>query len=91
MGNFSRNIQKWTAFNEKGEQLLYQKVTKDKWKVDTLGAKSVTITYNYYANQLDAGSLYLDEKQLYVNPINCCLYVVGRMEEECIVKARIAS
>ena len=36
--------------------------------------------YNYYANQLDAGSA--DEKQLYVNPVNCCLCVVGRMEEE---------
>ena len=89
LGNFSRNIQKWTAFNEKGEQLPYQKVTKDQWKVDTLGAKSVTITYNYYANQLDAGSTYLDEKQLYVNPVNCCLYVVGRMEEECIVKLEL--
>ena len=58
LGNFSRNIQKWTAFNEKGEQLPYQKVTKDQWKVDTLGAKSVTITYNYYANQLDAVCLF---------------------------------
>ena len=38
LGNFSRNIQKWTAFNEKGEQLPYQKVTKDQWKVDTLGS-----------------------------------------------------
>ncbi len=89
LGNFSRNIQKWTAFNEKGEQLPFQKVTKDQWKVDTLGAKSVTITYNYYANQLDAGSTYLDEKQLFVNPVNCCLYVVGRIEEECIIKLEL--
>ena len=56
LGNFSRNVQKWTAYNEKGEQLPHQKVTKDKWKVDTLDSKSVTIAYNYYANQLDAGS-----------------------------------
>ena len=66
---------------KKGEQLPHQKVTKDKWQVDTLGSKSVTIAYNYYANQLDAGSTYLDEQQLYVNPINCCMYVVGRIEE----------
>ncbi len=86
LGNFSRNVQKWTAYNEKGEQLPHQKITKDKWQVDTLGAKIITIAYNYYANKLDAGSSYLDEKQLYVNPVNCCMYVVGRIEEECNVE-----
>lgn len=89
LGNFSRNVQKWTAYNEKGEQLTHQKVTKDKWQVDTLGAKSVTIAYNYYSNQLDAGSTYLDEQQLYVNPVNCCMYVVGRLEEECIIELEL--
>ena len=33
-------------------------------------------------------SAYLDEKQPYVNPVNCCLYVVGRMEED-IVKLEL--
>ncbi len=89
LGNFSRNVQKWTAYNEKGEQLPHQKVTKDQWKVDTMGAKTVTIAYNYYANQLNAGSTYVDEYQLYVNPVNCCLYVVGRMEEECSIELEV--
>ena len=89
LGDFSRNVQKWTPYNEKGEQLPHQKVTKDQWQVDTLGAKSVTIAYNYYANQLDAGSTYVDEKQLYVNPVNCCMYVVGRMEEECSIELEL--
>ena len=89
LGNFSRNVQKWTAYNEKGEQLPHQKVTKDKWQVDTLGAKSVTIAYNYYANQLDAGSTYLDEQQLYVNPVNCCMYVLGRIEEKCSIELEL--
>ena len=89
LGNFSRNVQKWNAYNEKGEQLPHQKITKDKWQVDTLGAKSVTIAYNYYANQLDAGSTYLDEQQLYVNPVNCCMYLVERIEEECIIELKL--
>ena len=52
----------------------------------TLGSmmvlQEVTITYNYYANVLDAGSSYLDQKQLYVNPVNCCMYVIGRENEK---------
>ena len=89
LGNFSRNVQKWTAYSEKGEQLPYQKLTKDQWQVDTLGAKSVIISYNYYANKLDAGSTYLDEQQLYVNPVNCCMYVEGRMNEECMIEVEL--
>ena len=46
------------------------------------GVEEVTITYNYYANVLDAGSSYLDQNQLYVNPVNCCMYVVGRENEK---------
>ena len=54
-----------------------------------LGAEAVTITYNYYANQLDAGSTFLDDRQLYVNPVNCCMYLVGRENEECIIELEV--
>ena len=60
--------------NEKGEQLPHSKVSKDQWCVGAVGAEAVTITYNYYANQLDAGSTFLDDRQLCVNPVNCCIY-----------------
>ena len=89
LGNFASNIQKWSAYSEKGEQLPHQKITKDKWRVEAKDAKRVTITYNYYANQLDAGSTYLDEQQLYVNPVNCCMYVVDRIEEECTIELEV--
>jgi len=89
LGNFASNIQKWSAYSEKGQQLPFQKITKDKWRVETKDAKRVTITYNYYANQLDAGSTYLDEQQLYVNPVNCCMYVVDRINEECTIELEV--
>jgi predicted metalloprotease with PDZ domain len=89
LGNFAKNVQKWAAFNEKGEQLKHEKVSKDCWEVETNGASQVTIAYNYYANQLDAGSTYLDEQQLYVNPVNCCLYVEGRIEEPCRISLEL--
>ena len=89
LGNFASNIQKWSAYSEKGEQLPHQKITKDKWRVETKSAERVTIAYNYYANQLDAGSTYLDEQQLYVNPVNCCMYVVDRIKEACTVELEV--
>lgn len=86
LGNFAKNIQKWNAFDENGKELLFRKLTKDSWQVECDKASEVTITYNYYANVLDAGSSYLDDDQLYVNPVNCCMYVVGLENEACTVE-----
>jgi predicted metalloprotease with PDZ domain len=81
LGNFAKNIQRWIAKNEKGETLVSKKVSKDCWEVRTDGAKEIHIYYNYYASQLDAGGCWLDEEQLYINPVHCCLYVPERLHE----------
>ena len=82
LADFAKNIQKWNAFDENGNEIPFRKITKDLWEVACDGVEEVTITYNYYANVLDAGSSYLDQNQLYVNPVNCCMYVVGRENEK---------
>jgi predicted metalloprotease with PDZ domain len=89
LGNFAKNIQKWAAYDEKGTPLIHQKLTKDSWRLQCKGAKSVVIKYNYYAAELNAGSTYLDENQLYINPVNCLLYVKERMNEACIVDLKL--
>ena len=82
LANFAQNIQKWGAFDENNNPLSFKKITKDLWEVETESAKGITLVYNFYANQLDAGSCYLDEHQLYLNPVHCMFYIVDRMEEE---------
>ena len=89
LANFSQNIQKWEVYDEKKNPLNFRKITKDLWEVDTNSANDITITYNFYANQLDAGSCYLDEHQLYLNPVHCMFYIVDRMEEEYQLKMQI--
>jgi len=85
-GNFAKNIQRWTAKNDQGEVLAFKKISKDCWKVNTDGETTIHIHYNYYAAQPDAGSCWLDEEQLYINPIHCCLYVPDRMHEPCTLE-----
>ena len=89
LGNFARNIRSWKAFDENNQPLHFEKVTKDLWKVNTSGVSSVTIKYSYYAAELNAGSTWLDESQMYVNPVNCCFYVPGRMDEPCLVELKV--
>ena len=44
--NFAKNIQLFEVFDEKGQKLKTSKITKDRWKVQTNGAKPITAKYN---------------------------------------------
>jgi len=81
LGNFTKNVRNWGAFDAKGNPLQYVKLNKDLWEVSTNKAKTVHIKYSYYAAELNAGSTFVDDKQLYMNPVNCCMYVPDRMNE----------
>jgi predicted metalloprotease with PDZ domain len=89
LGNFAKNIQKWAAFDEKGNKLSHRKLTKDLWLVSCQGAAEVHVKYNYFGADLNAGSTFLDQSQLYMNPVNCCLYVEGRIDEECLLELHL--
>ncbi len=89
LANFAQNIQKWGAFDENNNPISFQKVKKDLWEVNTQGVKKVTIIYSFYANELDAGRCYLDETQLYLNPVNCMFYIQERINEEYEIELEI--
>src|SRR6185437_1707141 len=87
LANFAQNIRKWDAFDENGNKLKSLKFKKDKWAIHAEnGCKEFVIKYDYYSNVLDAGNTYFDEHQLYVNPVNCMIYVPERMEEPCEIQ-----
>jgi predicted metalloprotease with PDZ domain len=82
LGNFAKNIKRVDVFNEKNEVLPFTKLNKDLWQINTKGQSSIKVTYSYYAAELNAGACFADTKQIYINPIHCCMYVVGRKNEE---------
>ena len=81
LGNFAKNIRKFEIQDDQGQALAYRKVSKDRWEVDTSGIKTFVVMYDYYAGELNAGSTWLDEEQLYINFVNCMLYVEDRLDE----------
>jgi predicted metalloprotease with PDZ domain len=90
LGNFARNLQGWSAQNETGETLPWQKTCKDCWEVGARGARLVTIRYTYFAFELDAGSCYFDDSLLYINPVNCLVYPADRLDEPCSLSLTLA-
>ena len=49
-------------------------MSKDSWVINAGKSKSINIKYQYYSNELNAGSTYVSEDMLYVNPVNCFIY-----------------
>lgn len=81
LGNFAKNIKRVDVFNDKNEVLPFTKLNKDLWQINTKGQSSIKVTYSYYAAELNAGACFADTTQIYINPIHCCMYVVGRKNE----------
>lgn len=79
--NYIKNTRCFRIQDETGSDVPFFKTTKDRWEVDTRLTKKITVTYEYYANQLDAGASYVSDQFLYINPVNCFMYVEGRMDE----------
>ncbi len=74
LGNFAKNIKGFRVFDEQNKVLAFEKSNKDTWQIQTTDCQFVRVEYSYYASELNAGSSYLDDQQLYVNPVNCFLF-----------------
>ena len=96
--NFAKNIQLFEVFyppslSERGlgrqpllGEVLFHKLTKDRWLIHTLDLQEITVKFTYFANVQNAGSSFVDESVMYVNFVNCLPYVQGRIDEACALE-----
>ncbi|MFT6879271.1 MAG: putative metalloprotease with PDZ domain [Arcticibacterium sp.] len=81
--NFAKYLRKVKAFGESGEPLKVKKIGKDTWVIQSKGELSFTMTYEFYADIKNAGGSYINDTFLYLNPINCLMYLKDHQEEAC--------
>ena len=86
MGNFAKNISHVKAFNSSNENIELRKIEKDKWLVSCSADEQITFEYFYCAAELNAGSTYVNSQMLYVNPVNCIPFLLGRANENYTVE-----
>lgn len=80
--NFPKRIKSFKVTNSEGKHLLYKKISKSCWEVELNGSHDIIVEYEYFAGLMDAGNSWLDDEQLYINPINCCIFETSQMNEE---------
>lgn len=81
LANYAKNIRNFKIYNKNNEPLDFIKVNKDCWQVNITGLNEFWFSYEYYANQYDAGASYADDSQIYINPVNCFMYLEGKQDE----------
>lgn len=74
IANFAKNLYRLDATNEQGDLLSIKKTALHKWEIETGESKSITLKYEYFAGKLDAGSSYLAEDFILLNPINFLIF-----------------
>ncbi len=91
LGNFPKNIHSFEVLNENGKKIPFVKKTKSTWQADTTNTREIIVRYRYFANELNAGSSFLDDLQLYVNPVNLLVYTEENINKECTLTLDIPS
>ncbi|HYG39478.1 MAG TPA: M61 family peptidase [Cytophagales bacterium] len=85
LANYAKNIIKLQAFTFDESPIVSYKISKDVWKIETKRKKAIKLNYSYYAFAMDAGNSWLDDEQLYINPINCLVYDKERINQKCVL------
>jgi len=76
--NFAKNVLFVGRFQVVGDQLQkVGKVASSVWELEVKKGEKVHLTWDYFAQQEDAGGSVVQEEFLYLNFVNFCLYVVG--------------
>lgn len=73
-GNFTRLVTHFQVFDDQSQRRNVEKTGKNSWNVETKGTRFITVTYVYMGNVLNAGSTYLDEQSILINPVNSLVY-----------------
>ncbi len=79
--NYAKDIVWIGAGTAYGRALESRKIDRNTWQVDTDGASDIVLSYRQYAEQLDAGSSYVGQGRLSLNPITALMNVPGREAE----------
>ncbi len=74
LGYFAKNIRNFQVNDKNGKSVIYEKIGHSQWLIHSKNKTKIIVRYQYYANELNAGSTFLNEEQLYINPVNCFCY-----------------
>lgn len=77
---FERHVQDFAAADPSGRALVWQKVNKNTWRVETGGARELRVTYRVYANELSVRTNDLDDRHAFWNNVALLMHPEGYLK-----------
>ena len=73
--DYPKNVEGFTAHSDKSENLKWEKLDKNTWRVFSEKAKQVTISYRVYAFEKSVRESFLDDSHGFASPPGLFMYV----------------
>lgn len=83
--DFARFVRNLKARSGKKE-LEVSKKDKSSWKINTKDLNSISISYEYYADELNVHTSHVDSTHAYLNGVNLFLYIEGYKDQSMELK-----
>lgn len=74
---YSKHLQDFSATASNGKPLIWQKIKKNYWQIETVGVTEIKVSYRIFANDLTVRTNHLDVTHGYFNPAALCFYLPG--------------
>lgn len=83
---YARHVQDFKATDQTGKALMWEKINKNTWQIDTRGAKNVRVGYNVYANELTVRTNELNYEHAFFTPAALLMFPKGHLNAPSTVK-----
>src|SRR5205085_9135949 len=84
-----RHVDGFSASDDSGRELPFEKVDKQTWRIRSDGARRVRISYRLGCFELTVRTNHVDGTHAFLNPAATCAFVVGRESQPCTVKTEL--
>ena len=89
IGDYARNVSNFRAEDGAGRALLWEKVTKNTWRVVAANAPVVVLQYDVFGNIAFAADNYLGEDRGYLSPSGLFVHLAGELRHPVTVEIRL--
>lgn len=77
--DYAKNITRFQAYDNNGNPLKWNKLTKNTWQVATSGSRTVRLEYDVYAYRVSVGEPFLDDGRAFLAPAGLFMYIEGKI------------
>ncbi len=83
---FARHLQDFAAKDASGNDLVWRKINKNTWQVDSKAAKEIAVSYSVYSNELTVRTNELNDDHAFWNNTATLLFIKDQLKAKSTVQ-----